>query len=474
MAPSAIRARARGRSPRAALGRWLAGARTVASPVRRRCSPSPRSRSWPGHSCFLRSRGPTRRRTSRTSSTLRRQASAPERTGGNGRNVSTEQAEAMSWADLLALAGFSARAPGGRRRRSERWREVEASLPDEASADGTGPNAVGQNPPLYYALEADPLSPRAGRFVLQPLLRDAAWQRGFYLATVAFMWLIASELFRPLWARTLATALVALQPKLAMLGAVINADILLVLAWTAFIYAGLRIIRHGPSVEAAGRCRSGSRGLRPHARPRARDPRALVVLLGIAYLRWRPRPARRSGVRALSLGIAAARPRGRRDCSPPECPAAAPIYGGEIGRIGRAGLQRPRVPFLRLAVLPARSWGSCNRASALRATGSGRSTSSPSTATSPRSRSSIPRFATRPPAGRRRCCCCSASTPSRVTRFDAVKRHWPTHRVPAPHRPVAARAASRDVLQQHAGQPGRPAVHRPLPASRWSRSWQSP
>ena len=33
-----------------------------------------------------------------------------------------------------------------------------------------------------------------------------------------------------------------------MLGALINPDTLLVLIWTVFIYVGLRIIRHGPSL----------------------------------------------------------------------------------------------------------------------------------------------------------------------------------------------------------------------------------
>jgi Predicted membrane protein (DUF2142) len=229
---------------------------------------------------------------------------APDRTGGSGRNVSTEQAEAVRWENVHALVGVLGMRPGWAEAEERRWREVEASLPDEASADGNGPNAVGQNPPLYYALETIPYRLAPGGSFLNRFYLTRLGSAAFYLAAVALMWLIASELFRPVWARTLATAIVALHPKLAMLGASVNADILLVLVWTAFIYVGLRIVRQGPSARrliGAGLISAAS--ILTHGRGLAIMP-ALLVLLGIAYLRWRPKPARALQGAAVSLGIA--------------------------------------------------------------------------------------------------------------------------------------------------------------------------
>ena len=73
-----------------------------------------------------------------------------------------------------------------------------------------------------------------------------------------------------------------------MLGALVNPDTLLVLIWTAFIYVGLRIVRHGPTLKrliGAGAAVAAS--VLTHGRGLAILP-ALLVLLGIAYLRWRP------------------------------------------------------------------------------------------------------------------------------------------------------------------------------------------
>jgi Predicted membrane protein (DUF2142) len=229
----------------------------------------------------------------------------PHRYAGSGWNQSTEEAEAIKWADLLVLRGVLAARPGWTDAAEQRWREVEASLPDEASSNGDGPNPAGQNPPLYYALETIPyhLSPGGSFFNRFYMTRFASGL--LYVAAVAFMWLIASELFRAVWARTLATGIFALHPKLAMLGAVVNPDILLVLTWTAFIYVGLRILRHGLTLRrliGAGAAVAGS--VLTHGRGLAILP-ALLVLLGIAYLRWRPPVRKTLLVLAVVLGIAA-------------------------------------------------------------------------------------------------------------------------------------------------------------------------
>ena len=227
----------------------------------------------------------------------------PDGPDGSGRIFSTEQGEAMKWADLFVLRGVSAARPGWTDAQEKRWQALERELPGEASSD-SGQNAAGQNPPLYYALESIPYRLAPGGSFFNRFYMARLGSAAFYLAAVVFMWLIASELFRPLWARTLATAIFALHPKLAMLGALVNPDTLLVLIWTAFIYVGLRIVRHGLTLKrliGAGAAVAAS--VLTHGRGLAILP-ALLVLLGIAYIRWRP-PLRQTLV-FVALGVAVA------------------------------------------------------------------------------------------------------------------------------------------------------------------------
>ena len=49
---------------------------------------------------------------------------------------------------------------------------------------------------------------------------------GIYVATVALMWMLATELFALTWQQLLATGVVAFQPKLVAMGAVVNPDAL--------------------------------------------------------------------------------------------------------------------------------------------------------------------------------------------------------------------------------------------------------
>jgi hypothetical protein len=305
MAPSALRARARARSPRAAVAQWVSKARTVPRPLAALLAMATiQVVAW--ILVLPPFQGPDEEAHFAYVQYLAETGKPPERNGGSGRSYSTEEGEAMKWANLLVLRGVLAARPDWAPGAEQRWHEVEASLPAQTSSDGDGPNPAGQNPPLYYALETIPyhLAPGGSFFNRFYLARFASAL--FYVAAVAFMWLIASELFRPLWARTLATAMFALHPKLAMLGALVNPDILLVLTWTAFIYVGLRIVRHGPSARRLiGAGVTAAASVLTHGRGLAIIP-ALLVLLGIAYLRWRPPVRRTLLVVAIGLGLAAA------------------------------------------------------------------------------------------------------------------------------------------------------------------------
>jgi hypothetical protein len=228
----------------------------------------------------------------------------PGSPASGSRSYSTEEAEAMKWADLFVLRGILAARPGWTAAEEQRWDNVEASLPDEASSD-SDQNAAGNNPPLYYALEAIPYHLAPGGSFFNRFYVARVGSAVFYVAAVAVMWLIASELFRPVWARTFATALFALHPKFAMVGALVNPDILLVFVWTLFIYVGVRIVRRGPSMRrliGAGATTAAS--IVTHGRGLAMVP-ALVVLLGIAYLRWRPPRRQALTVAAVGFGVAA-------------------------------------------------------------------------------------------------------------------------------------------------------------------------
>ena len=256
----------------------------------------------------------------------------PDGPDGTGFVYSTEQGEAMKWADLFVLRGVLGARPGWTEAQEDRWREIEQSLPDEASSD-SGQNAAGQNPPLYYALEAIPYHLAPGGSFFNRFYMARLGSAVFYVAAVAFMWLIASELFRPVWARTLATAMFALHPKLAMLGALVNPDTFLVLVWTAFLYVGLRIIRHGLTLKRLiGTGATVAASVLTHGRGLAIVP-ALLVLLGIAYIRWRP-PLRQTLVfTAIGLAVAVAG-LAVAGVFTSGVTGAGSAYGGTIGWVG--------------------------------------------------------------------------------------------------------------------------------------------
>jgi hypothetical protein len=303
MAPGAVRARARARSPRTAVARWVGKARTIPRPlVALLAIATIQVAAWilvlppfqgpdeDAHFAYVQHLAETGERPGRP---------------GSGFTYSTEQGEAMKWADLYVLRGVLGARPGWTKAEEQRWHEVEASLPDEASSDSEQ-NAAGANPPLYYALETIPYHVAPGGSFFNRFYVARFGSAVFYVAAVAFMWLIASELFRGVWARTLATSVFALHPKLAMNAAVINPDTFLMLVWTVFIFVGLRIIRHGPSVKrllAAGTLAMAS--ILTHGRGLAIVP-ALLVLLGIACVRWRPPAKQALRGAAISLGITVA------------------------------------------------------------------------------------------------------------------------------------------------------------------------
>jgi hypothetical protein len=225
----------------------------------------------------------------------------PSSTTGSSPN-STEAQEALIWLNLEPLIGNLTARPAWSNADLSRWHQLERAMPRGSRANGSGPNPIAKNPPLYYAAMAIPYR----LFVWLPLLKRLFILRLFnalcFLATVLMMWLIAGEVFgRVRWKQTLATAVVALEPQLAFMSAVINADNLLIAVTSAFLLASLRLVKRGPSMRrvvlAAG---LAAAAILTHGRGLVTLP-VLFVALVLALIVHRP--ARRD---VLTRGAAAA------------------------------------------------------------------------------------------------------------------------------------------------------------------------
>ncbi len=162
---------------------------------------------------------------------------------------STEVFKALTWFNLLAITGDVGGRPAWSSADLAEWHEIEREMPRGSRANGSGPDPVATNPPLYYAVMSIPYR----MFVWLPLLKRLfvlrLFNALFYLATIALVWLIAGELFGPVrWKQTLAAGVVALEPQLAFMSAVINADNLLIALTTASLLGALRLVTRGPTL----------------------------------------------------------------------------------------------------------------------------------------------------------------------------------------------------------------------------------
>jgi 4-amino-4-deoxy-L-arabinose transferase-like glycosyltransferase len=215
--------------------------------------------------------------------------------------LSSEAEAAMHVLNLHALIGNLGARPAWSAADLKLWRETERALPKGSRSNGSGPNPIARNPPLYYALMAIPYRV----FVWLPLLKRIFVLRLVsalcFLATIALTWLIAGEVFgRVRWKQMLAAGAVALEPQLAFMSATINADSLLVAIVTAFLYASLRLVRLGPSTRrvlaASG---LAAAAVLTHGRGLVTLP-VLAVALVTAWVRHRP-----SARASLALGSGA-------------------------------------------------------------------------------------------------------------------------------------------------------------------------
>lgn len=214
--------------------------------------------------------------------------SIPSPSSGQSPN-SSEVANALNTLNLSSLIGNLNARPGWSSADLALWHRVERSLPAGSRSNGAGPNAIAKNPPLYYALMAIPY-----RLLLWlPLLKQLFVMRLFnavcYLATVALTWMLAGELFGPQrWKQVLAAGVVALEPQLAFMSAVINADNLLIALTSAFLVAAVRLVTRGPNLRRfVAAAALSAAAILTHGRGLITLP-VLFVALVAAWIRYRP------------------------------------------------------------------------------------------------------------------------------------------------------------------------------------------
>ena len=160
--------------------------------------------------------------------------SAPSSTVFSGAGShSTEEQGALDLLGLRATIANPTARPMWSDGRAAPLEQFEHNLPPNGRSDGEGADPAAKNPPLYYAYEGVVyrLSPDTSLLGRQLLTRLASVL--LLLTTVALVWVAISELTQRMWARVLATGVVALQPQLSFIGSIVNPDILLVTVWTA-------------------------------------------------------------------------------------------------------------------------------------------------------------------------------------------------------------------------------------------------
>jgi 4-amino-4-deoxy-L-arabinose transferase-like glycosyltransferase len=237
--------------------------------------------------------------------------SLPQTVKAKGFPFSSEVGTAANYADELALVGNLGARPATNPAIVKVWRRANADLFPGARKNGTGANPARQNPPLYYLYEAIPYEIASHNNFFDRLYLMRLASIPLYLATIAFAWLIAGELFhRRTWMQTIAAGVVAVQPQFAFIGSAVNPDVLLAAVWAAFLWVAIRTVKYGPTVRrilAIGALSAAS--VLTHGRG---IPILLPAGLAVGIALWRNRPftprllAAAGGAAAIVVGVVAA------------------------------------------------------------------------------------------------------------------------------------------------------------------------
>ena len=176
----------------------------------------------------------------------------PQEADADVDGYSSEIDAARRWGNLLAVPTYPAARPNQTTLEREAFRSEVEQLPGEGRDDGTGFQPAANNAPLYYLYEA------IGYVVTYPadfftrLQAMRLMGLPLLLIVVGFTWLLVAELLpRPVWARALASGLVAVQPVTGFMSGVVNPDIGLAAVWAVFLWAAVCVVRRGPTLRWA-------------------------------------------------------------------------------------------------------------------------------------------------------------------------------------------------------------------------------
>lgn len=248
---------------------------------------------------------------------------------------SSELQKSLTTLNLSPLIGNLSARPAWSAADLALWHRVERHLRSGARANGTGPNPIAKNPPLYYALMAIPY--RA--FLWLPLLKRLMVLRLFnalcYLATVALTWMLAGEIFgRARFKQTLAAGVVALEPQLAFMSAVINADNLLIALSTASLLGDVRLVRHGPSLRRVALASLLTAAtILTHGRGLVMLP-VLAVAMVASWIRHRP--SLRESLQGSGIAMALVAAAGLIDYVVEHSSGGGSLYGGQVSALNSA------------------------------------------------------------------------------------------------------------------------------------------
>ena len=178
----------------------------------------------------------------------------PQKVTPGAQAFSSEMGAAMFWGGFYQVVLNPSTKPNTTDAEQREFAAAARRLGAEGRRDAKGLQAAANNPPLYYLWSAVPYavgSATGGDFFTRLQLARLAGLP-LLLVVVAAAWLLCAELLpRPYWARVLATGVVSLHPLLSFMSGVVNPDVAIAAAWSAFFVVAVRLVTRGPTLRRA-------------------------------------------------------------------------------------------------------------------------------------------------------------------------------------------------------------------------------
>ena len=131
---------------------------------------------------------------------------------------STEQGLATVASGSDVIRGAPSRKPEWGADVYQRWRDLDAELPESARRDGGGPSRARNNPPGYYLYEVPSYTLASHGDIFTRLYVARLWSTLLLLVTVSATWLLAGEVLgRDRLLQLSAAAVTGLQPMVSFI-----------------------------------------------------------------------------------------------------------------------------------------------------------------------------------------------------------------------------------------------------------------